>query len=116
MQAKTRLIISYLLWPAILTACIAATIYGFNTAHPMVAFNITYFSLAAVLAYLEWKMPHEAQWRSNDGQMFADIAHTLLSKGVVQGLLAFAGVFGLAAIVTSVTEPGYGIWPRGWPM
>ena len=35
---------------------------------------------------------------------------------MVQVLLAFAGVFGLAAIVTSVTEPGYGIWPRDWPM
>jgi len=116
MQAKTRQILSYVLWPALLTACIVATVFGFNSAHPILAFNLTYLALALTLAFLEWKMPFEPQWRNNDGQIFADIAHTLVSKGVVQGLVAFAGVFGLTTIVTTMAEPGYGIWPRDWPL
>lgn len=116
MTNRVRIILSYLLWPVIFAACVCATIYGFSTTHPILAFNIVYISLAATLLFLEWKMPHEPQWRENDGQTFADIAHTLLSKGVVQGLVAFAGVFGLSALITPLTDDGYGIWPREWPL
>ena len=53
---------------------------------------------------------------SNDGQTFANIGHTLPSKGVVQTVVIFSAVIGLASYVTPANEPGYGVWPRGWPM
>ncbi len=61
-------------------------------------------------------MPHEPVWNENDGQSFANIAHTLTSKGVVQSLVVFSAVIGLTVYITPASEPGYGIWPRTWPM
>ena len=113
---SVRDIIAYSSWPFLLTACVTATIFGFASTHPILAFNGIYLSLALSLFFLERYMPFEEKWAQKDGQLFADIAHTLLSKGVVQGLVAFAGVFGLTAIVTPMTDDGYGIWPRDWPV
>ena len=47
---------------------------------------------------------------------FANIAHTLLCKGAVQTFIVFSTVIGLASYVTPAAEPGYGIWPRAWPI
>ena len=40
----------------------------------------------------------------------------LTSKGVVQSLVVFSAVIGLTVYITPAAEPGYGIWPRTWPM
>ena len=61
-------------------------------------------------------MPHEESWLKPDGQNIASILHTLTSKGTVQTLLLFSTVIGLAQYITPVTEPGYSIWPRHWPL
>lgn len=111
-----RFILSCLAWPVLLSACIAATAYGFSVGHEIVTFNITYFSLAAILLLLERVMPHETQWLPSDGQTFANLAHTLMSKGTVQTLIIFSSAIGLAAYITPVSEPGHGIWPRDWPL
>jgi sterol desaturase/sphingolipid hydroxylase (fatty acid hydroxylase superfamily) len=111
-----RTAISYLSWPILLTACVIATVFVFRSEHPILGFNLVYLSLIASLFFLERSMPHEKKWQESDGQVFADLAHTFVSKGVVQALVAFAGVFGLTSLVTSVTEEGYGMWPRDWPL
>lgn len=116
MKDKVRIAVSYILWPLIFGLCVVATAYGFNSPHPVVAFNVIYLTLAAVLLVLERVMPHEHIWNDNDGQTFANLAHTLMSKGVVQALVAFAGVFGLTSLITPYTDDGYGIWPRDWPL
>lgn len=92
------------------------TVFGFSTGWPVLSFNIIYLTLAFLLLALERFMPHEVQWNENDGQTFANLAHTLLSKGVVQGLVVFGGVIGLTSYVTPLSEHGYGIWPREWPL
>ena len=79
---------------------------------PALFFNIAYAFLAVSLYALERTMPHERSWNENDGQTFANIAHTLLSKGMVQTLIVFSAVIGLTTYVTPAAEPGYGIWPR----
>src|SRR5690606_37838666 len=79
-------------------------------------FNIAYLLLALCLFILEQIMPHERLWNENDGQTFANIAHTLTSKGVVQAAVVFSTVIGISSYVTPAIEPGYGIWPRSWPM
>lgn len=99
----------------------AVTAYGFAVDHPVLYFNLAYLFLIVSLYFLERFMPHEEQWLQPDGQTFANIAHTLTSKGTVQGLVLFSGVIGLADLITPVAEPGYGLfgvelWPRHWPM
>ena len=116
MTNSIRKTISYLSWPLLLTVCIAATVYGFRSTHPILAFNAVYLSLIVCLFFLERRMPHEPKWQESDGQLFADLAHTLLSKGVVQALVAFAGIFGLTKLITPLTDEGYGVWPRDWPL
>ena len=109
-------IASWLAWPMLLGACIAVTAYGFSIGSPIIFFNIAYFSLAAVLLLLERLMPHEKTWIASDGQIFADLAHTLLNKGTVQALVVFSSIMGLTVYITPMVEPGYGIWPRDWPL
>lgn len=92
------------------------TQYGFVLGRPALFFNVAYAVLAVCLYALERAMPHERSWNDDDGQTFANIAHTLLSKGAVQTLVVFSTVIGLTSYVTPAVEPGYGIWPRGWPM
>ena len=116
MTNSQRTFISYASWPFLLTSCIVATVFGFATTHPILAFNVIYLCLIISLFFLERFMPHERKWQENDGQLFADLAHTLLSKGVVQALVAFAGIFGLTKLITPLTDEGYGIWPRDWPL
>ena len=111
-----RIILSWLVWPVLLIASLAATAYGYSIGKPILTFNITYFSLALLLLLLERAMPHERSWLASDGQTPANIAHTLLSKGTVQTLIVFSAAIGLAQYVTPLSEPGSGLWPREWPL
>lgn len=108
--------ISWLAWPGLLSLCILITRYGFALDLPALFFNIAYALLAVCLYALERAMPHERSWNEDDDQTFANLAHTLLSKGLVQTLAVFSTAIGLASYFTPVTEQGYGIWPRDWPM
>lgn len=116
MSDKVRFIVSWLAWPGLLGGCLAATAWGYSLGRPVLVFNITYFSLAAILLLLERLMPHERSWRESDGQTLANIAHTLLSKGTVQTLIVFSSVIGLATYVTPISGPAHGIWPRALPL
>ncbi len=111
-----RQFISTMAWPVLLLLCICTTAYGFAIERPVVIFNLTYLSLAIILYVLERTMPFEKTWLENDGQTFANIAHTLTSKGLVQGLVIFSGVIGITAYITPMQGEGYGIWPRDWPL
>ncbi len=115
-KLSLRTLVSCLAWPVLLASCLTATAYGFATGHPVIAFNITYFTLAAILFTLERVMPHETEWMPSDGQTPANIAHTLMSKGTVQTLIVFSSAIGLATYITPMSEPGHGIWPRDWPL
>lgn len=108
--------LSWVAWPGLLAVCIAITAYGVAVDHTVLFFNLAYLLLIVSLLILERYMPHEQEWLKHDGQTFANIAHTLSSKGTVQGLLIFGGVIGLVDLITPVSEPGSGIWPRHWPM
>lgn len=108
---------AYTTWPALFTICMAITAYGFANDQTILFFNIAYIFLIMSMIALEHFMPHERKWKYNDGQIFADIAHTLSSKGTVQLLLLFGGVIGLAEYmrpIDDLTSPGF--WPREWPI
>lgn len=111
-----RSALSWISWPGLFVICLLITAQGFEAGHPILYFNMAYAFLAVSLFALERLMPHEAVWNEDDGQTFANIAHTLSSKGTVQILVAFSAVIGLALYVTPAAAPGYGMWPRDWPM
>lgn len=103
-------------WPLLMAGCLAVTAYGFARGHPVLFFNIAYFSLVVVLLLLERHLPHETGWNESDGQLVPDIAHTLTSKGFVQAMFGFGAVIGITDAITPVDQPGYSIWPREWPL
>ncbi len=115
-MSRLRYILSWFLWPALMTICVVGTAIGFEAGYPIITFNIFYVFLIISLFLLEKYMPHEREWLKPDGQNFASIMHTLSSKGSVQLLFMFSGIIGLAELITPASEAGYGIWPRDWPI
>lgn len=105
-------LIDYSLWPAILIAALIPTAIGISHGHGPLAFNLTYFTLAALLYFLEKARPHEKEWMVSDGQEIPDLAHTAFTKSFVQLLVVSAAQFGLASAVGG--EVGTGIWPNHW--
>lgn len=107
-------IVRYASWPVLLTTVIAATWAGKVTGLPLiVVFNAIYLSLALTLFVLERLVPFERSWQTGDGQVFADLAHTVFNKGMAQVLLVVGGAFGVAELVAS---EGPGLWPGHLPM
>ena len=115
-QRNLRWWVSWLAWPALLAVCVLVTAAGFAHDRPALYFNLAYTFLGVSLFALERMMPHDAVWNENDGQTFANIAHTVLSKGLVQALFVFGVFFGVTTFITPASEPGFGIWPRSWPI
>jgi sterol desaturase/sphingolipid hydroxylase (fatty acid hydroxylase superfamily) len=85
---------------------------GIDSGHAVMGFNVAYLALAILIAAAERLLPHERSWLTDDGQMTADLLHTLVSKGGVQLIVVAWAVIGLASIVPS----GVGPWPSSWPM
>jgi sterol desaturase/sphingolipid hydroxylase (fatty acid hydroxylase superfamily) len=107
-----RLICS-LLWPGLLTTCIVLNALAMTGPHPFLYFNIIYFSLAAILFGLERVIPFESAWLKSDGQIGADIAHTILNKGIIQIIAAAIAAMGIAQAVDPTAA---GPWPDAWPL
>lgn len=107
-----------LFWPALFGLCLWGTAFAFASAHPLWGFNLVYLGLAFALFVLELGFPHARRWQRPDGQTFANLAHTLLNKGLVQVLVLFAGSVGLAELAPSLSQAGVprGVWPQHWPM
>jgi ornithine lipid hydroxylase len=108
-----RRLISYLLWPGLLALCCAGYWLGWQAGFPVLAYNATYFGLAASLFLLERAMPYEPAWQPSDGQTWNDVGHTALNKGIGQMLAATAAVVGVA---NAAPEAASGIWPSEWPL
>jgi len=108
--------LSYGLWPLLLVSCLGVFAYGFSVGQPILYFNLAYFALAFALFFLERLMPFEKIWQEDDKQTFANLAHTVTSKGAVQGLILFGGIIGITTWIAPIHEQGHGIWPRDWPM
>lgn len=108
-----RRLLSCVLWPALFAGSLAATWLGMQTAHEVLVFNLTYLALALAIGGLERLMPHERRWLDNDGQMGADLAHTLLNKGVAQVIITATVFLGVS---DALAPAGGGLWPTHWPL
>ncbi|MGV8996939.1 MAG: sterol desaturase family protein [Parvibaculaceae bacterium] len=108
-----RQVLSYILWPLIFCGALALTYLGMRAGHPVVGFIITYVLLALTIAMVERAMPHERAWLANDGQMPADLSHTLLSKGFAEVLITFIIFMGIADWLAPASGP---LWPVALPL
>lgn len=109
-------LVRILAWPTLVTLCVTISAYGFMQDNLIMYFNLAYTVLVLNLFFLEKWLPWEAQWQKPDGQNTASILHTLTSKGTVQGLFAASAAIGLAQLLTPLSEPATGIWPRDWEL
>ncbi len=71
-------------WPALVLSSGGILAVGFALNHPAIYFNLSYAWIVLWLLLLEWRLPYRSDWRRNDGQIGADLGHTLLNKGLVQ--------------------------------
>lgn len=108
--------VSYILWPGLLGVALAATYGGMQTDHSILYFNLVYLSFAISVGILERVMPHERAWLKNDHQTTANLAHTLLNKGLVQILVVITASVGIADAVQPEAGSTEGLWPGSWPM
>lgn len=117
---RLRYIASWVSWPFLFIFCMSVTAFGFSKDDPylpFVCFNGAYAFLIISLLWLERIMPHERGWHQSDGQTFANIAHTLTSKGTSQILLvvnAYIGANMLSGGDSGLL--GLQIWPSDWPL
>lgn len=103
-----RRALSYVWWPLLFAMPVAAVTYGLEIGQAVLVFNIAYLALAIAIAVLERTLPHEEAWLKNDGQIVPDIAHTLLNKGVAQGIVVLVTFMSAAELAA----PQAGAW---WP-
>lgn len=90
-----KVLLSLLVWPVLLVSSCAILAIGFQRPDDiqvlghalkpeLVYFNLSYLWIIGWLLLLERVMPYRAQWQHRDGQLGADLGHTLLNKGLVQ--------------------------------
>lgn len=77
-------VVAALAWPALVLSSGAILATGFALGHPVLYFNLSYAWIVLWLLLLERRLPYRREWRRNDGQIGADLGHTILNKGLVQ--------------------------------
>lgn len=87
--------LSLVAWPFLLASCCFILSLGFRhegdlqvlglaIKPELVFFNLSYLWIIGWLLVLERVLPYRRDWQRNDGQIPADLGHTLLNKGLVQ--------------------------------
>ena len=82
-------------WPALLLSSCSILALGFDRGQAMFYFNLSYAWIVLWLLLLELRHPYRDDWRRPDGQVRADLGHTVVSKGLVQLLLVTLASRGL---------------------
>ena len=62
----------------------AIRVAGLSIRPEVIFFNLSYAWIVLWLWLLESWLPYRSAWRKNDGQIRADLSHTILNKGLVQ--------------------------------
>ena len=107
-----RKALSYVWWPLLFAASVAAVYAGILSGQAVLVFNIAYVVLAIAIAILERWMPHERAWLASDGQIVPDIAHTVLNKGVAQVVVVTITFMGIAELAAPTAGR---LWPDQLP-
>jgi len=73
------------------------THFAFSSERPMLAFALVYAGEVLLLFLLERYIPYGRRWLLPEGETANDIAHTALTKGLVQIMALLAVVFPMFA-------------------
>lgn len=111
-------LLSLVLWPVLFFGGLFCAGLAFRSANPILWFNVGYLGIIALIALFERLIPFTPDWLSPDGETFNDLAHTMLTKGVVQIAAMIGASFPMviAMITLPAVSTGYSFWPLGWPM
>jgi ornithine lipid hydroxylase len=99
-------------WPFVFGTCVGIMAIGMAYGHGPAAFSIAYVWLAAMLFSLERWIPFAPEWLVDDGQMWPDALHTLLSKSLAYYLVVAGASLGLLA----TAAPEATLWPDALPL
>ena len=115
---KLYSILSFTLWPLLCGGGLIGTWLALRSGRPVLWFNMVYLSVALAIGVFERLMPYARTWHEPDGETLNDIAHTMLSKGLVQIVAALGASFPLwlATFAQPLLASGAGIWPSHWPL
>jgi sterol desaturase/sphingolipid hydroxylase (fatty acid hydroxylase superfamily) len=115
---RVRHFLSHLLWPCLFVGGLYGANLAFRTTMPLIWFNLSYLSVVSLIALFERVMPFATDWLAPDGETFNSLAHTLLSKGIVQIAAAIGASFPMAIAIVALppVSDGSSFWPHSWPM
>ncbi len=86
-QSLYRQIVRRTAWPLLVVTSSLILVVGFIGGREVLYFNLSYAWIVAWLFLLEFGAPYRPSWRKSDGQLGADLGHTVLNKGLVQLLI-----------------------------
>src|SRR5262245_19277201 len=95
--AAARYALTYLSWPLVFFSGLTGAYFAFSSDTPMVLFAAVYAAEVLLLFVLERIIPYEKGWLLPDGEMANDIAHTVLTKGLVELAALAAVIFPMVA-------------------
>jgi sterol desaturase/sphingolipid hydroxylase (fatty acid hydroxylase superfamily) len=105
-----------LIWPLLFGSGLIGTYVALDSAWPLLWFNAVYLSVAVAVALFERALPYELSWLQADRETVNNLAHTLLSKGVIQIAAAVILTFTMATAMAVGPGPDTGLWPADWPL
>lgn len=120
-MAKTEAVkraLTYSSWPMVFFGGLAGAYFAFTSNHPIGAFLAVYAGAVATLFLLERYIPYETQWLRSDGETVNSIAHTLLTKGLVQLAAVASVIFPMltASFLQPLAAMKFDLWPSGLPL
>jgi len=117
-SGAAKRVASYCSWPLVFFGGLTGAYFAFSGAHPLVAFSGVYAVAVAVLFLLERYIPYEGSWLESDGEMANDIAHTLLTKGLLEVAALLAAIFPMlaASVLQPLAAMQFSLWPSELPM
>lgn len=110
--------LAYLSWPLVFFSGLTGAHFAFAGDRPMVVFSAVYAGAVLILFLLERAIPYEQRWLEADGETANDIAHTVLTKGLVQLAALAAAIFPMlaAGLLQPLAAMQFSLWPSSWPM
>ncbi|MVA56419.1 sterol desaturase family protein [Agrobacterium vitis] len=113
-----KILASFLVWPGVFVFGLTGSYFAFSSPHPLLGFVAVYLCAFGLLALSERFLPYEPTWLEGDGETVNDVAHTLLTKGLVEFLSGLTVIFPMAAarVLQPLTALEFHLWPTGLPM
>jgi sterol desaturase/sphingolipid hydroxylase (fatty acid hydroxylase superfamily) len=110
--------LTYCSWPMVFFGGLVGAYFAFTSQHPITGFLAVYAGALMTLFLLERYIPYETQWLQSDGETVNSIAHTLLTKGLVQLAALASVIFPMltAGFLQPLAAMKFDLWPSGLPL